>query len=93
MSILGVRGLVESDATKEVSGIPCLLPQVRDKESDDRHVLIPGKIGTRFKRVWGSLKEQVYPLGDGTSPLAIMSWQPIVIGATSKEELVSQWRL
>lgn len=67
MSILGVRCLVESDTTKEVWGILGLLPQVQDKKSDDRHVLIPGKIGAsrRFERVWGSLHEQVYPLGDG----------------------------
>lgn len=36
---------------------------MRDKKSDERHVLIPEKIGAsrRFERVWGSLKEQVYP--------------------------------
>lgn len=64
---------MESDTTKEVWGIPGLLPQVQDKKSDDRHALIPGKTGAsrRFERVWGSLQEQVYPLGDGTPPLAI----------------------
>lgn len=52
-------------------GIPGLLPQVQDKQSDERHVLIPGKIGAsrRFEKVWGSLKGQVYPLGDDAPPL------------------------